>query len=29
MSAPTPRPGIMELKPYVPGKSVATGGGAG
>ena len=27
MSAPTPRPGIMELKPYVPGKSVATGGG--
>lgn len=27
MSAPVPRPGIMELKPYVPGKSAGTGSG--
>jgi len=25
MSAPTPRPGILEIKPYVPGKSAVAG----
>ena len=26
MAAPTPRPGILDIKPYVPGASSATGG---
>lgn len=26
MASPTPRPGILDIKPYVPGSSTATGG---
>ncbi len=27
MTRPTPRPGVLEIDPYVPGKSSASGGG--